>query len=575
MRALLRATIVALTVAVLAGPFAAARGFAAPPCPGVSTEGAWTTISAPDFPAGATAIASYAVDPNRPTVIFASNGTHVVRSSDGGCKWTAVFALELIPTLDRQVSSANTSIKDIVIPEGKSSVYLTLEEKVGPVVRPHIAVSDDSGVNWQLNNTGLTPASGGILSLVAAPSNARVMYLLLRSNPVGAENALYASTDGGATWEQRSEAADGSSNLAVDPLAPDDLWLWGGRLMESKDGGRTRAIHTETHNVSMADVSHTPGTPARVMGYEPETQTMVIVTDGSSTWTRIFGPQTFSHSMTNTGGGPFDVVVAGNGGVFQMVAPEFWVAIDPPNQPDIYDLQSTRVGPPLVFGYAPETNELVRYEAQKVDVDPFTTVSDGIVASTTELSPKRKTVKLKPGESRTVRYNLGLPPHPTPLDVFFLVDTSNSMESTINGLREGMQQVIDELEDSRMDVHFGVGEFKDYPIPGFGNPEAGDFPYRLNRSIGPAGPELAEALEKLEASGGGADPRESQLTGLYQAATGDGEPGFVPAGQDAGFRPAALKVIVHITDAAFHTDPAHPSPPWATVVDALTTKGIL
>ena len=96
------------------------------------------------------------------------------------------------------------------------------------------------------------------------------------------------------------------------------------------------------------------------------------------------------------------------------------------------------------------------------------------------------------------------------------------------------------------------------------------------RQLADADADLADALEKLESSGGGrADLPESQLTGLYQAVTGEGQSGFVPPEQDADFRPGALKEIVHITDAAFHDDAAHPSPPFEQVAAALRDRGVL
>ncbi len=97
------------------------------------------------------------------------------------------------------------------------------------------------------------------------------------------------------------------------------------------------------------------------------------------------------------------------------------------------------------------------------------------------LRPRATTLKLKAGRSEEVDYRFSLPANPTPLDVFFLVDTSSSMDMSIDKLRDGMQRIVDALAAPKIDVQFGVGEIKDYPIPGFGDPTAGDFPYRLNR----------------------------------------------------------------------------------------------
>ncbi len=581
MNRLLRSTIAVLTATIVLGSFAATAYSAASACAAVTTTGEWTTIPAPEFPAGPVGMTSYSIDPHNPATIFVTNGVVIMRTRDGGCSWNQAFSLELLPSLDKPISSANSAIKEIVVPEAVEvpttrSVYAVIEEKVGPAARPHLAASYDTGRSWTVHQQGLPPVTGGVLGFAVAPSDPDILYLQVRHNPAGADDVVYASRDAGATWEQRSTPGDGVAvNLTVDPQDPEELWLWSGELYHSLDGARTRQHEAFATSVTMVDVYRPRGGESRVMAYEAETQTFSVSVDSGQTWARIPGPLIFAHSITH-GSGVFDVVVSGHNGVYRFDPPQFWLPIHPKDQPDLYDLQATRSGDTAIFGRSTE-NTLERYNAldEEVTLDPFDSVGDAVIGGATQLTPGTTTVRLKPGASKRIDYQLGLPPHPTPLDVFFLVDTSASMESSINGLRAGMQQVITDLENARLDVQFGVGEYKDYPIPGYGSPEAGDFPYRLNRSIGPADAALADALERLEATGGGRDEPESQLTGLYQAATGEGEPGFVPAGQDAGFRPGSLKVIVHVTDARFHHKAAHPSPPFDQVVEALRSRNIL
>jgi hypothetical protein len=418
-----------------------------------------------------------------------------------------------------------------------------------------------------------------VRSLVIAPSAPNIVYLQVQDTIAGAADAVYASTNAGGTWERRSEPdAAAAIGMTVDPGDPESLWFPGHTLYYSPNGGRKRMpVPQVAHPAPMVDVARNPGGGPRIIAYEGETQSFAVSLDGGQNWGRIAGPGIFAHAIAH---GPLidDVIVAGHDGVYRFVAPKFWAQIHIEDQPDLFDLQASRSGPPLLFGLAREDNTLWRYEtwSERVEIDPFVSLDSTNIDTTTELTPKEVKVKLDPGDTKTVPFELGLPAHPTPLDVFFLVDTSMSMDPAINGLREGMQKVIDELEGERIDVHFGVGEFKDYPIPGYGNPELGDFAYRLDRKIGPADAELADALEQLQAGGGGRlDEPESQLTGLYQAATGEGQPGFVPPGQDAGFRPGSLRVIINITDARFHDEPSHPSPPFDNVAVALRDRGIM
>lgn len=199
------------------------------------------------------------------------------------------------------------------------------------------------------------------------------------------------------------------------------------------------------------------------------------------------------------------------------------------------------------------------------------------------LTPGNVVLHLKRGETRTVRYRLVLPPRPTPLDVFFLVDTTESMERTICGLRLGLFQIAQGLRDSGIDARFGLGEFKDYPLEDWGTAGLGDEAYRLRRSIGPLDASFVDAIMRLDDRGGGDFP-EAALAAMYQAATGAGEdvhppgdtPGDIPRGQDAGFRPGSLRVIVAATDASFHTrGNGYPGPSWDDTLAALLRRGIL
>src|SRR5688500_9141196 len=117
MKALTRAAVAVLTFGIVAGPFAVAGHSAAPSCASIKNRGEWSTVSAPEFPEGPAEITSYAVDPLYPLGLVATNGTVVMGSNDGGCTWEPIFQLELLPNLDKMVSSANTTVKQIVIPD--------------------------------------------------------------------------------------------------------------------------------------------------------------------------------------------------------------------------------------------------------------------------------------------------------------------------------------------------------------------------------------------------------------------------------------------------------------------------
>ena len=186
------------------------------------------------------------------------------------------------------------------------------------------------------------------------------------------------------------------------------------------------------------------------------------------------------------------------------------------------------------------------------------------------LLPALASVALPPGAVRRLTYRLALPPTAGPLDVYFLVDTTPSMREALNGLRAGVQGIVDELAHSQLDVQFGVGDFRD--LDDLTSASADRHVYRRDQPVGPAGPALSDALAGLQIAASGRDIPEAQTIALTQAATGLGMAGVVPAGQQAGFRPAATKVIVLITDSPFHQDPPYPS--MTQTVGDLHSRGI-
>lgn len=593
MMRLTRAAIAALSVLIMVGPLALTGRTAERTCPNVSVHGPWTSIAAPAFTGdGGADITAYAVHPQLPFVLYATNGDEVMLSDDSGCTWKDFFSLELLPSLEKTVSSANSRVASIEIPEnpiGPAPVYLLVEETIGPVVRPHVLTANGQGGGFDLLS-GLPQTTGGVYGLHIAPSDPKVLYLHVRRDPTSVQDDIYRSEDGGATWTQRNgNQATASQGLAIDPLNQNDLYTYGlDGLYRSKDGGATRSHFNQVGPpVPLVDVFHQPGKPARVMAYEAETSTVNMTHDEGKTWTRFMGPPGFARSWAH-GNEEDQLLFAQHLRVDNYKPPTYWGNVSADyKQDDLSDLQADRSRFPSVFGFTARTIEKYTGWNAKIEVPDFDgPLNPATILDDSELVPAETKMRLDPGDSKKVDYTFTLPPNAVPLDVFFLVDTSDSMDSSIAGLRKGMQSIINELEASKIDAMYGAGEIKDYPIPGFGDPTSGDFPYRLNRTIGPANDELGEALAKMDASGGGMnDFEESQLTGLYQATTGAGEPGCVaeasedgqpcvPPGQGANFRPDAVKVIVNITDYGFHDQAAHPSPPFSEVAQALSAQEV-
>ena len=576
----IRAVVWGVVATILVGTFALPGAGAAPACSGVSAEGDWTTIKAPAFPGAAAPqdLKSYAVDAHAPQRILVTNGQVVMRSEDGGCKWSEIFSLELLPTLDKPISSATATVDSIVMPESagsSSNAYLVVEERVGPVVRPHLLASEDNGKSWELRDQGLPPV-GDVLRLRIAPNDPKTFYALLRDP---AATKLYASNNAGNSWGQRGSYL--ANDFDIDDANKESLWFYGTPgLAHSVDGGRSVAQNNYVPStITTGGVFGAPGEKARVIVYDPDGLTYWQTDDGGLTFEPISTTGLAAISLAH-GANRDSFVMSTREAVWRYRAPGAWVEITPgvvqgvdrdEDAPDVTELIVDRTEAPAVFGMRPR--EILKYEALALELPPLAPEAPAEVGDVT-FGPEDAAIKLAPGEKKTVQYRLGLPPQPTPLDVFFLVDTTASMESSINGLARGMHEIVNELSKSKVDVQFGLGEYKDYPIPGYGDPVSLDFPYRRNRDLGPADQQLVDAIESMEPSGGGTIRRESQLTALFQAATGVGDE-FTAPGQAASFRPDSLKVFINITDAGFTDEAQHPSPPFEVVGRELNGRGIL
>ncbi|MCB9595312.1 MAG: hypothetical protein H6719_21515 [Sandaracinaceae bacterium] len=148
----------------------------------------------------------------------------------------------------------------------------------------------------------------------------------------------------------------------------------------------------------------------------------------------------------------------------------------------------------------------------------------------------------------------------TVADVLFLVDTTGSMSGEIAQIQARLRDtIIPGLAAEIADVRFSVASFDDFAVASYGS--YGDVPFRLVSSITPDVASTQAAVNTLRASGG-ADGPESQVEALYQAATGAGIGGFVPARGACGtgigypcFRPGATPIVLLFTDADFHNGP--------------------
>jgi hypothetical protein len=144
--------------------------------------------------------------------------------------------------------------------------------------------------------------------------------------------------------------------------------------------------------------------------------------------------------------------------------------------------------------------------------------------------------------NKTVTVNAGTPTT-TPVDLFFLCDTTGSMGGIINTVKTNASAIMTSVSSTfGGNVAFGVGEYKDRTT-------AGDaFDYRLNQTI-TTNTALVQAGINAWSAGGGGDTPEQNLYALSQVATS----------ATTGWRAGSAKLVVWFGDAPSH-DPSGSSP---------------
>ncbi len=123
-------------------------------------------------------------------------------------------------------------------------------------------------------------------------------------------------------------------------------------------------------------------------------------------------------------------------------------------------------------------------------------------------------------------------------DVYFLADTTGSMGSILASVQTGANAILTALNGLGLDLAFGVGNYKDFPIP-TSNPYA--FQHQLNLTTNAV--DVTNAINTWVAADG-SDGSEGQLFALDQIAE--------PPGGSIGWRTGSKRIIVWFGDAPGH-----------------------
>lgn len=620
-----------IAVLLLTGIVLAAVSATAPArsCPGVTVEGSWKRIETP------LRAAAFTVDDAGR--IFVAGGGTIAVSSDGGCSWGDALRIDAL-------------LPEALTGERVTSLATVGESIVAAVAGgPYVVISADGGATWTVSGEGLD-VPGDPVGLYPAPSGDAV-YLIVRrdvsdgglvavgvpAQGIGATaTVVYRSDDGGSTWTRgdaigadytgpNGTGLEGSSapgavwSLAVDPAnSRHVLAATDGGIFGSVDGALTWTPvlpDPESHVRAVALWRGAGGAPAAV-AVDPQTGTVFSTDAVGGAWrervhtqlrTEMMGQFPNAAAWAWAAAGPAgDVVLAGPKGLFRIAGEELAGATSPSlagTGGAATDLRfvagavwARRLDGSAVVTEMPHHTAASPRPRGPRAVDDFGHL-DGRIAGLPDppvdggaarLTPARRTVELAPGQAATVTVDAHLGPRPVAVDLFFVVDTTSSMDQTIRGLVGGMEDIVVGLARSGIRLRAGVGAFRTYPREG--DRVNVDYAYRRMRALGPVDADLLRALYELEGSGSSG----ANLTALYQAVTGAGQdvlpPGpskadVAPGGQ-AGFRDGALPVVMHFADTWFGTpergDPngyyapgTWPGPSMGAAAAVLRDEGVL
>ena len=202
------------------------------------------------------AVAAHPTDPN--TIYVAAAGGGVWETTSGGTTWT--------PLTDTQTTLSMGAIA--IGTNNPSMIYAGTGEANNSGDSNHglgILVTTDGGATWTLSTgpSGIFNTNRLTTSQIAVdPTNANVAYAAMAAfgvNGVSGGTGIYKTTDGGATWTNKTASIDSLnpwSAVAVDPNNTQSIYAAVGRtrgastngVYKSTDGGASWSLLTNAPN---------------------------------------------------------------------------------------------------------------------------------------------------------------------------------------------------------------------------------------------------------------------------------------------------------------------------------------
>jgi photosystem II stability/assembly factor-like uncharacterized protein len=157
------------------------------------------------------------LDPGRTAWLYAATAGGVLRSDDGGVTWA---------TQNSGLPAADPELWSIIAFEGGRRLAAAADDA-------HVYVSADAGDNWRASSNAL--GAGSVLSLAVDPAHATTLL-------AGGTGGIWRSNDGGLHWCLAHGTGDaGVSTIAWSRVTPGTIYaglLPGpGQILRSRDGG--------------------------------------------------------------------------------------------------------------------------------------------------------------------------------------------------------------------------------------------------------------------------------------------------------------------------------------------------
>lgn len=270
------------------------------------------------------AVGKVRVDPRNSNIVIAGTKTGLFFSYDAGVNWTGPCLTDNFLTQRHDVTGLlvsdngvstdlyaaigtrgfNTPVQPDLNQNGANGMYKTTVPASGC---PASWTPSNNG--WPAGTTGGIPFPTntiGRIDVAMAPSNHLVIYAQVQSIPTHGQLGVWRTTDGGATWEQRSNAGgltgcDGDyvqnwydQGMAVDPNNPDIVFLDTHDVWKSVNGGTTfvditcgyaggTTVHVDQHALAFV-----PGSSSVLLaGSDGGAYVTTNATAGTPTFTQI------------------------------------------------------------------------------------------------------------------------------------------------------------------------------------------------------------------------------------------------------------------------------------------------